>query len=313
MSNTVSRDIAGRCTACNFAEARRVGLKNGFQLLVCQRCRTLYTDNLQSSAGPPDYNDYYGPHNLSVNESVALRLREIVAGFSAYRSNNRLLDIGFGAGAFLLTARRDQWDAFGVEVSRSAYEYAKGQGFNVFNGQLAEAQYPDDHFDVIIASEILEHVPDPRTLTREIARILRPGGLFWATTPHGRGLSFHLINLRWSIISPPEHLQIFSRKGIRLMLRDAGFRRVRLRTHGFNPMEIVHVLRSPSAGEAAGAPAANAEESVAEGESVSHREDYYKLNEMLMQSPVRRGIKRMVNGVLNVGQMGDSLKIEAGL
>ena len=40
--------------------------------------------------------------------------------------------------------------------------------------------------------------------------MLRPGGLFWTTTPHARGLSARVLGLKWRCIWPPEHLQLFS-------------------------------------------------------------------------------------------------------
>ena len=43
---------------------------------------------------------------------------------------------------------------------------------------ITDIQYPDDTFDVIYCSHVLEHVPDDRTAMRELARVLKPGG--WA-------------------------------------------------------------------------------------------------------------------------------------
>jgi 2-polyprenyl-3-methyl-5-hydroxy-6-metoxy-1,4-benzoquinol methylase len=40
---------------------------------------------------------------------------------------------------------------------------------------------------LIIASEVLEYIPDPGALLEEIVRILRPAGLLWATTPKASG------------------------------------------------------------------------------------------------------------------------------
>ena len=77
-------------------------------------------------------------------------------------------------------------------------------------------------FDVVIASEVLEHVLDPHAMLVEILRVLRPGGLLWATTPHGRGISARLLGLEWSNVCPPEHLQLFSVAGI--CRRQAGSR-----------------------------------------------------------------------------------------
>ena len=117
------------------------------------------------------------------------RLDEIVFGFSGYRVNNRALEIGFGAGFSLSALTRAGWNAEGVEVSESAVRHGESQGFKAFHGELAEARYEDGSFDLVIATELLEHVPDPSAIIREIARISRPGGLFWGTTPNSRGLS----------------------------------------------------------------------------------------------------------------------------
>jgi 2-polyprenyl-3-methyl-5-hydroxy-6-metoxy-1,4-benzoquinol methylase len=58
--------------------------------------------------------------------------------------------------------------------------------------------------------EVLEHAREPRTLIRAARQLLRPGGSFYVTTPHARGLSERLLGMKWSVVSPPEHLQLFS-------------------------------------------------------------------------------------------------------
>lgn len=47
---------------------------------------------------------------------------------------------------------------------------------------------PDDSFDVILCTEVLEHVPEPIKVLREISRLLRPGGRAFITAPLGSGL-----------------------------------------------------------------------------------------------------------------------------
>jgi SAM-dependent methyltransferase len=243
-----------------------------------------------------DYDAYYSESNLSVPEFIRARLREIIDGFGPYRRSNRLLDIGFGAGTMLETAREMKWDVAGLEVSKPAVDYARKQGFEVFRGSLSEANYPDGHFDVVTSSEILEHLPDPNGDLREIARILRPGGLLWATTPSATGLSFRLMKLNWTVLSPPEHIQLYSKNGVRLMLRKAGFAAVRLRTAGLNPMEIVNHFRNGNK------PAATGFDRV---------EAAYQLNESLTRSPARKLLKKGLNASLNIFGLGDSLKIYA--
>lgn len=282
------------CPACEFAIGLSQGEKNKYQLLSCKNCRTLYTSSIPASVGAQDYDNYYSPKNLSTPDFIHKRLDEIIAGFSAYRQKNRLLDIGFGAGSLLQAADRRGWTAKGTEVSRTAVEYCRNLGFDVICAELADAGHPADYFDVITASELLEHVPNPRALVCEIARVLRPGGLFWATTPHSRGVSALMLGLKWSTISPPEHLQLFSVRGMKNLLADAGFSRIRILTQGVNPFEIIHALRRPR------------------GDGSFNRVgSSCEFNARLIQTPSRRMLKGAMNGLLGLSRLGDSLKIHA--
>jgi SAM-dependent methyltransferase len=298
VSNNTSQETR-HCPACDFALTARRGTKSGFQMLSCRNCKTLYTSHLPDAESGEDYDSYYSAENLSVPDFINRRLDELLAEFASYRQNNRLLDVGFGAGTLLEAARRGGWDALGVEVSRSAVEHVRGLGFEVFCGTLHEAQYPENHFDVVTASEVLEHVPDPQLVLNEISRVLRPGGLLWGTTPHGRGLSAHALGLKWSVVSPPEHLQLFSRDGVKKMLRQAGFRKARVVTEGVNPYELLQALRGREPEAEAGQ------------QSNARVEAAYSLNEALMASPLRRLLKSALNNLLNISRIGDSLKIRA--
>jgi SAM-dependent methyltransferase len=294
------------CPACRRAGGRSRGSKNGFRVFTCELCATLFTVQLPGTNHSQDYNAYYTAENLTVPAFIEKRLDEIVSTFEPYRKNNRLLDVGFGAGSFLQAAARNNWQAFGVEVSQSAVEHVRERGFEVFCGELEKAAYPDDYFDVVILSEVLEHVPDPMALLEASVRVLRPGGLLWATTPHGRGISARLLGLEWSNVCPPDHLQLFSVAGAQGLLSVAGMRRVEIVTHGTNPFEILHSMRARLKGAAPdkGGPAN-------EGDSFNRVESSYQLNEFLSDSPLRRFLKGTLNSLLNVVRMGDSLKIRA--
>jgi SAM-dependent methyltransferase len=299
LTSCVSEPNARPCPACGCAAGEAKGSKIGFEMLSCSACRTLYTSSVPTSAQEV-YDEYYGPKEVSTPGFVGNRLDEIVAGFTTYRKSNRLLDVGCGAGSLLEAAGRAGWAAEGLEVSRSAVAYARGLGFKIFHGELSEAGYPTGHFDVVTAFEVLEHVPSPEPILQEIVRVLRPGGVLWATTPHGRGMSARVLGLRWSSVHPPNHLQLFSRRGICELLSSAGFRDTCLASHAVNPYEILYWLRNrrtvgPDEGRAA----------------FDHLTSAYQLNEYLTVTPLRRGLKRVVNGALSVCHLGDSLKIIA--
>ena len=291
--------LRASCVACGCSDVRPLGVKNDLELVTCRKCLTVFTPYSPWYSSEYYYDSYYPAPSLSPPAFVQTRLVEITAGFASYRHTNRLLDIGCGAGNLLEAARQNGWEAQGLDVVPSAVKHVRERGFEVFHGELRQANFPAQHFDVITAAEIIEHLNDPRALVEEISRLLRPGGLFWTTTPHARGLSARMLGLQWRCVWPPEHLQLFSSPGLKALLRDVGFRNIRVRTTGGNPLEIFHAL-----GKKKDAP-----------KTVDQHFDRvltgYQLNESLMKSRPRRAVKEIANGLLNITRMGDSLKVFA--
>jgi SAM-dependent methyltransferase len=287
-----------KCPGCLGVIADFIGEKNGFRIYRCSACRTLFTSYLPADGHEEDYDAYYTPSNLTVPPFILTRIREIFGGFDRYRKLDRILDIGFGAGTMLEIGRELGWEAFGIEVSRPAVEQARKEGFTVFHGDLLNAGYGNDFFDVVTASEIIEHLPDPAEALREISRILRPGGLFWATSPSSRSLSYRTMGTNWTVISPPEHLQLYSAKAVKNLLLKSGFSKVSVHTSGLNPAEIVQHFRSGSKAETTSQP-------------FDRVSSAYEINEALTRSRVRTAVKSGANQILNVLGLGDSLKISA--
>jgi SAM-dependent methyltransferase len=72
----------------------------------------------------------------------------------------------------------------GIDISAQAIERCRGQGLLDVHVMDAQAPaFPDSTFDVILASDVLEHLDDERAAVRAWFRILRPGGLLVALVP----------------------------------------------------------------------------------------------------------------------------------
>ena len=277
------------CPACHSRKRKEIGNKNSFQIFQCE-CGSLYTGKLADEGSAEDYDAYYSEDNLTTPAFLRERLKEIVESFQPFYKTGALLDIGFGAAALLCVARDSGWEACGIEVSAPAVKHARDLGLDVRHGYLHTANYPDDHFDVVTASEILEHCDEPEILLDEVHRILRPGGLFWATTPAASGLSYRLMGLHWTVLHPPEHLQLFSRRAVYGFL--SNFSSAKVLTHAFNPSEVMAYLRNKDA-------------------SFDRVTAGYAINEKLSASQKMRLVKTVLNGTLNAFGIGDSLKIFA--
>lgn len=289
------------CPACASSKLRSWGDKSGFDILQCSQCQTVFTDHLPTAEEEHSYDDYYRPDNIEKPSFLNRRLDEIMADFSSFRQSGRLLDIGCGGGEWLQAARRAGWQAQGLEVGAPVVEHLRSQGFEIFHGFLAAAAYPDEHFDMVLAIEILEHVPDAQAILSEVARILRPGGVLWATTPHGNGISARLLKKDWYCVAPPEHLQLFGKSGMHKMLCSAGFSQARVQTQGTNPYALVCALKNLRA----------IKHGNGEDADSNAGQSNYQLNEFLTEKPSRRLLKNTLNGILSATRLGDSLKIRA--
>jgi SAM-dependent methyltransferase len=168
-------------------------------------------------------------------EAPPVRYAERFKTLSRDQRHGRLLDVGSGYGSFLNFAREHGWEVQGLDVSRFAAEQVQRRyQIHVTVGTLEGAAFPDDHFDVIHMSHVLEHLPDPVGALAEVKRVMKPGGLLGIEVPN------ELENLGTRMLSAvgrlapyavgSTHLWFFSPSTLGKVSSAAGFEIVGLRT-----------------------------------------------------------------------------------
>jgi 2-polyprenyl-3-methyl-5-hydroxy-6-metoxy-1,4-benzoquinol methylase len=141
----------------------------------------------------------------------------------------RVLDVGCGAGSFLKTLSKEGYKRIeGIEFSKFAAERAaKETGATVHHGALHEADLPDNTYDIVNATEVIEHVRDPLKFFEKVRKILVPGGLFVYSTGNQRGNYARFLGPQWPYLIPEGHLFYFNPQTIQAYFHKVGLEPVR--------------------------------------------------------------------------------------
>jgi 2-polyprenyl-3-methyl-5-hydroxy-6-metoxy-1,4-benzoquinol methylase len=160
-----------------------------------------------------------------------------------HQPSGRLLDVGCGAGFFLDGARQRGYDVAGVDLSPVPAAYVQHRlGLNVAVGSLYDYAAPSSSFDTVTIFQTIEHDPHPAELSKELLRILRPGGVLMVTTPAADGFVARVMGKRWFGYRNVEHVSFFSRQSLRFALEQAGFEIVFLEIEHGKRLSAKYVL-----------------------------------------------------------------------
>ena len=154
--------------------------------------------------------ELYNSKNRLVSFVHNNRLDNIVK--SVFSRNKRILDAGCGEGHLLqrLHNFKDN-EYYGIDVTPIAIEHAKLRCpfAKIKTGNLLETGYDDNFFDVVICTEVLEHIPQFKLVLREFKRIVKPGGLLIISFPNEILWTISRFFLGRKPIKVPDHFNSF--------------------------------------------------------------------------------------------------------
>ena len=167
--------------------------------------------------------------NPFVEEHIVRRLDDSTAALIARhaRDGARILDIGVGPGRVL--ERFSGLRRHGVDLSLDYLELAAKKGIDVCCANAEELPYRDGLFDVVVSTDVLEHVLDLNRAVAEIDRVLRPRGIAIVRVPYRENLAPYLAPeypFRYA------HLRSFDEHALRLLFT---------RVHAFEHVEESYV------------------------------------------------------------------------
>ena len=225
------------CPVCGAAEAKHVLLtvdaarlgQPRLQLFNCAACGTAFYDDLT----PPAYEyGHSGTGLLAYYVELGAGLDSMVGPL--YRIDpartKTYLEVGCGFGFSLDFARfAFGWTVKGLDPSPLAVAGRAELGLDIDAAYLAEDTDFGTRFDLVLCSEVIEHLPAPAGLLRLVARTVSEDGALILTTPNANALHRDTpLGDVLSILTPGFHLILYSPRSLEMILRKSGFSHVRI-------------------------------------------------------------------------------------
>lgn len=241
MVETVSTRV---CALCKSPAARVFKGMSGYVLgtkydvYECSNCNSSFVDPMSNLKEEYDliygkenvkdavYNYYYyvakGVKNLRSPLKVLSEYTAIYWGvLKAFRDSEikegaKILEVGSGLGYFTHALNKAGYKAEGLEYSETATNFAREFFRNNYTqGTIEEyAKNNKEKYDVVVATEVIEHVENPESFIGAFLEVLRPGGKIIITTPNK---DVHPKGTIWETDYAPKHLWWFSEKGLRVI------------------------------------------------------------------------------------------------
>jgi len=160
-------------------------------------------------------------HKLEENHWWFMARRDIILKLIKQlnlKKNSKILEIGCSGGPLIKNLKENQFtEVHGIDISKKAINICKQGGLKnvkVMNG--SNMQFQDNEFDLIIASDILEHIKDDISALSEWRRILKPCGRLIIFVP--------AFNFLWSNHDEiNHHYRRYSKSQLKKRLKKAGY------------------------------------------------------------------------------------------
>jgi len=175
------------------------------------------------------YKQGYGSAGVQVE-----KIHRLVEGYTRrnLKHVSRMLDIGCAYGYFL-----KGWEGKGIELyGTDISEHAIARARDIVDARLAVADvqqrmpFEDGFFDVITMFEVIQMTQNPAFALQEVHRLLRPGGLFFVTTPNVNSLFRIVRRQKWTGFRDPAHLYLFTATSLAFLLKRSDFQVLQVRT-----------------------------------------------------------------------------------
>lgn len=186
---------------------------------LCPTCGSVTVHGGEMQVEPDDvFVDHYLQSEAGI-DTIVQNLYRVDRG-----PGTNFLDVGANYG-FAVRYARDVlgWNALGIEPSYAGRRGARELGVEILDQYVTAETRLQRRFDVILASEVIEHVADPREFVVAMRAHLAPDGVLIMTTPAAEIVRPATESWAIQAVGPGGHLFLASAEALQSILSDAGF------------------------------------------------------------------------------------------
>jgi SAM-dependent methyltransferase len=242
------------CPACDSTASHKKFDKLGLNYVECTECSTMYINPRPSKEvlgwfykGSVLY-PYWNKHIFPASEHARRenifvpRVDRVLEFCNKYQiKTDSLLEVGSAFGTFCLEMKsRNRFTRItGIEPTPALAQNCREKGIEIIEKPIEDIVSAEmDEYDVVANFEVIEHTFSPREFIMQCSSFLKPGGLFIATCPNGKGFDFITLGSLCSNIDH-EHLNYLNPESFSGLLKCCGFEILEVLTPGRLDAELV--------------------------------------------------------------------------
>jgi len=238
------------CNICGSNKSSLLLNAKEFSVLKCDWCSIIYANPIPDDEKLAKF--YQGflfrkPNRKKLRSNIEKKKKELISLFNLAENNNKgkkFLDYGAGTGVSYASSIALGFDSYYQDLDNQAKQYAienlglkKEQIIDTLNGK-------NKKFSYIITDNVIEHVPDPISFTKDLVNVLEVEGVLIIKTPNAMNSEVLLIPLiiiryvklaiksnglmkgfkaffsRYWHCDPPRHLYSFSKKSMQALIEN---------------------------------------------------------------------------------------------
>lgn len=196
-----------------------------FRMVKCKECTHVYASPRPASIWSYYTEDKIDPIYMGedMHRQRTVNSEVIVNHLLKYKQSGKLLDVGCATGDFIIAAKK-HYDAEGLELSEWSSKIAESRGVKIHKKLLVDMD-SSPVYDVVTLWGVIEHFEYPDKEMKNIARIIKPGGIVCLWTGDISSIIAFLMGRKWWYFQG-QHIQMFTNKSMKVLFRNCGFEKV---------------------------------------------------------------------------------------